>query len=477
MTQLSRIGTLGCRKVATLLCTGRAKRAAVNELEHGFEGGRARVALREGIALVMKHIEALSLSLLVLGLSLGCQKSERDREPANTAGDAGESSADGGTAGLSGAAGDAGGQSDELSGRRGERGTSCNSTNDCQDDLSCIVTHDCPPDVACTSKSCQPSNFNLTGTGKTCHVSDCKTKADCCGDMPVQAPAKCANRESICNRSTLPGCTTSICATSASCGRGTCEGTCFYGSPVTDCTTAADCPANTCNLSVTPHSCTLTGADCTTNSCAKNTCYSPRCNCSNPEYDPSKPICSDPDCDGLCGFTCMNERCVTDTSCNSDIQCSTRTPYCSAGKCSECRTSRDCNDEECILGQCGPDCKSDTQCGLFETCQAGACVYVGCRSDRECVLQASNKNAALAQDPRLAKCNIEDDLGTCVFPCEIDAQCASTELCLDGICTYIGCETDSECTTIAGLHDLPLPTPERPWTTSAVCEAEHAPTP
>lgn len=130
-----------------------------------------------------------------------------------------------------------------------------------------------------------------------------------------------------------------------------------------------------------------------------------------------------------------------------------------------------------MAGHCGPACKADTQCALFEACQAGECVFVGCRSDRECVLQARAANAAPTQDPRLAKCNIENNLGTCVFPCEIDAQCASTEVCLSGVCTYIGCETNSECTTIAGLHNLPAPTPDRPWTTTAVCEAEDAPTP
>jgi hypothetical protein len=165
---------------------------------------------------------------------------------------------------------------------------------------------------------------------------------------------------------------------------------------------------------------------------------------------------------------------VADTSCNSDIQCTTGTPYCSDGKCSQCRTKDDCKDEECIDGHCGPACKSDTQCAVFEACQSGKCVYVGCQSDRECVLQATTTTTAPTQDPRLAKCHIEKNIGTCVFPCEIDAQCDSTEVCVDGVCKYIGCETDKECATIAGLHNQPVPTPDRPWTTIAVCEAEDA---
>jgi len=425
----------------------------------------------------MERIKILSLSLLVLGLSLGCrEKSSATPEPANPGGASGGGAAPTAT---DVDAGDSGGRPDEEKVRKGERGSSCNSANDCEEDLSCIVTHDCPTGVACANKSCQPSNFDLTGTGKACHVKDCSSKADCCGDKPVQAPAKCANRESICNRPTLTGCTTNLsCVTSATCGAGKCEGTCSYSTGTTSkCLTVSDCPANTCNLNT--HICTLSGADCSLNACSTltNSCLSPRCNCTNPEYAPTNPICSDPDCVDVCGYTCKDERCIVDASCNSDIQCAATTPFCSEGKCSECRTSEDCKDEECMAGHCGPACKADTQCALFEACQAGACVYVGCRSDRECVLQARAANAPTTQDPRLAKCNIEKNLGTCVFPCEIDAQCAATEVCLSGVCKYIGCETNSECTTIAGLHNLPAPTPDRPWTTTAVCEAEDTPAP
>jgi hypothetical protein len=98
---------------------------------------------------------------------------------------------------------------------------------------------------------------------------------------------------------------------------------------------------------------------------------------------------------------------------------------------------------------------------------------VGCRSDRECVLQAASGKTVTSQDPRLAKCNVQNGLGTCVFPCDVDAQCAPSEVCLNGVCKYIGCETDAECKTIAGLHNLPVPTPERPWTTTAVCRPDE----
>jgi len=430
----------------------------------------------------MAHIKTLSLSLLALGLCFACQeKSNPSSQPGGGAGTSAISGngavavAGGGSNGVGGSAG----APDEEPARKGERGTSCDSTNDCEDGLSCMVTHDCPNGVACANKSCQPSNFDLTGTGKTCHIKDCKTKSDCCGDKPLKAPDKCKNRESICNRPTLAGCTTTTCTSSATCGAGKCEGTCYYGTTAVKCATASDCPVNTCNPATTgtTKTCSLTSTDCTTSTCVTNTCYSPRCNCTNPEYAPTNPICTDPDCTGICGYTCTEDRCVADTSCTSDVQCAVATPYCADGKCNQCRTSDDCKDEECIEGHCGPECKSDTQCALFESCQSGKCVFVGCRSDRECVLQARSTTTAPTQDPRLAKCHIEKNIGTCVFPCEIDAQCASTEVCVAGVCKYIGCETDGECATIAGLHNQPVPTPDRPWTSTAVCEAEDSAAP
>jgi hypothetical protein len=238
------------------------------------------------------------------------------------------------------------------------------------------------------------------------------------------------------------------------------------------CMLAADCAANTCDTVPDVDTCTVSGSDCTSLACTTNTCSSPICRCANPDYDPVDPICSDPDCEGICGFTCEDERCVVDLGCELDTECPVTTPFCDAGQCVECLTSDDCEDEECQAGRCGPECEVDTECSLFEVCQANACVYVGCQSDRECVLSAESDDPT--QDPRLAKCNVESGVGTCVFPCEIDAQCAPTEVCLAGLCEYIGCETNSECKTILGLYDQPVATPDRPWSTTAECREEVA---
>lgn len=409
---------------------------------------------------MLKRLGLCGLACVVLSFPLACQKA--DDEPATPMSVAGSS----GSGGTSAEMPEAQGGAPDDGVRKGERGSSCNSTNDCADDLSCVVTRDCPVGVSCANKSCQPSNFGLMGTGKRCVVSECAAKADCCGDLPQVAPEKCAKRKSICSTPSLAGCTFKACTASQDCGSGACtEATCSIGSG--KCQTTADCAANTCDP--VTMKCSLTQVDCSVYACTTNVCPTHYCDCKNPEYMPTSPICTDPECDGICGFTCEDERCVVEKRCALDSECALAAPFCDQGACVECRTKDDCEMEECIDGHCGPQCESDTQCKVFEACQTGKCVYVGCRSDRECVLKAGT---ASTQDPRLAKCRIDGGLGKCVFPCEIDAQCAPSEACLDGMCEYLGCETDGECKTIAGLHNLPAPTPERPWVTKVECRAD-----
>lgn len=400
----------------------------------------------------MLHYRLYGLLLLGAVASMGCKES-------SSANDGG-----GSTGGMAG-----GSSVEEV--RKGERGSSCDSTNDCQEGLSCIVTGGCPAGVACANKSCQPSNFDILGTGKQCHLTECTTKADCCGDLPEELPAKCADRDVKCSQPTVPGCLVTTCLDDSYCNGGTCGGTCSRDGAT--CLTSDDCEQDSCDLDTGTCRVGLNNCNSDDECQLVNTCSTPYCNCTNPAYDPTDAICSDPDCQGVCGWTCAGERCVVDTSCKADTDCAYPTPHCGDdGTCVECLTSDDCEDAECVGGRCGPECEHDTQCGVFEACQEEKCVFVGCRTDRECVLGAGTGLFDPAQDPRLAVCSIEQGVGTCVYPCEIDAQCSPTEVCLDGRCEYIGCETDAECKTIAGLHNHPLPTRDRPWTTSAVCREE-----
>jgi hypothetical protein len=221
----------------------------------------------------------------------------------------------------------------------------------------------------------------------------------------------------------------------------------------------------------------LNFAVCTSDAeCPTNTCVGGTCDCSNPSYEPVHPVCKDEDCEDLCLYSCEESRCVLPTRCTDGEECFGSTPLCDKGKCAECRRSTDCSFEKvCIDGRCETPCEDDTNCPVFEACESGECLYVGCRSDRECTLIPDVESAGLAPgtDPRSLRCHTEDGVGRCIVPCQTDAQCPYIEVCSGGVCQYIGCEFDSECKTIAGLHDQQS-SEESPWVSSVSCR-EAAP--
>src|SRR5262245_46638309 len=75
----------------------------------------------------------------------------------------------------------------------GKRGESCQARNDCASGLACV------------HGICAQNEFPLDSQAKQCTLHDCDTTKDCCGDKPSEAPAKCANRTSICATPTIPG--------------------------------------------------------------------------------------------------------------------------------------------------------------------------------------------------------------------------------------------------------------------------------
>ena len=61
----------------------------------------------------------------------------------------------------------------------------------------------------------------------------------------------------------------------------------------------------------------------------------------------------------------------------------------------------------------------------------------GCKTDRECINATKNVDS---------KCNE----GKCVIACRTDLECGNPRLynffsCLNGECTYTGCESDKDC--------------------------------
>lgn len=363
----------------------------------------------------------------------------------------------GSTSGAAGHGADGGGGSQAVTRvHRGRRGLGCSVKNDCADGLSCI------------QGVCQPSSFDIEPTGKECVQIDCQTGADCCAGLQLEIPEQCRARASTCLEQ-LPGCVRKECSRSAECaGGGVCVGQCAVSSG--ECRGNVDCLANKCLNG----RCSLNFTACQSDAeCAANTCAGGSCACENPSYSPEHPICTDPACDGLCLWSCEESRCVIPTDCGTSDDCFGSKPHCVEGACVECSSSMDCSfGKLCLEGSCETACLNDAQCGLFEACQSGECIYVGCRSDRECALVPDVRSLGLAAgvDSRLLRCHTDQGVGRCVIPCQTDSQCGPTEVCSGGLCQYIGCEVTEECATILGVHEQGT-SDERPWIPSVECRA------
>ncbi len=382
--------------------------------------------------------------LLALGLlALGCNSNETEH-----------------SRGMDSAAGGAGGAGPQST--RMVYGPKKSGLGD-----GCAVKNDCAGEFSCIRGKCQPVSFDFLATGKECVQIDCADAADCCGKLPAEVPDKCRSRAAKCS-ATLPGCAPGECNRSSDCGGGgVCTGNCSVSSG--ECTGNADCLANKC----VGGTCTLDFTTCSSDAeCGANTCVGGSCACENPSYDPADPVCSDEDCEGLCLWACEASRCVLPTDCQTNADCAGNTPLCDDGTCVECTTSTDCSfDKICLEGRCETPCENDSHCPLFEACQAGECIYVGCRSDRECTLIPGVELLGVSGvDPRLLRCNTERGVGKCIVPCQTDAQCPPTEVCSGGVCEYIGCETEAECKTIVGLHDQGS-SDAAPWVPTVECRS------
>ena len=352
---------------------------------------------------------------------------------------------------------------------QGQRGEACQARNDCEQGLACILN------------VCAKNDFELTSSAKHCDRVDCVENKDCCGTRPYEAPAKCDGRAAICQTPTLLGCVATSCTSSATCGAGTC--------PAGYCSnTAASCTSNTdCVDTCVSGFCAASGFSCTTDqNCSSGICTARYCSCTNPQYNPSNPICSDPDCVNLCTLKCSDERCVVDDSCTTNVDCTTAPRrICSAGACVQCVQDMDCktaDGEQCRSNVCKKPCTASEQCPLFHGCKDGDCVETGCQSDRECVLAANRDTGAggntgvvsssSSEDARLSKClpsDADPKVNTCKIPCENDGACGSEfQVCDKGYCRFIGCETDDECRAYLGIQNE-TETDAKPYISHALC--------
>jgi hypothetical protein len=371
---------------------------------------------------------------------------------------------------------------------RGKRGENCQARNDCETGLACL------------NGICAKNEFNIDVIAKQCDRIECSADVDCCGDRLTEVPEKCVGREHICNEPIAAGCVAGgSCTDNTDCNGGTCPmGFCSgVGQANAMCETAADCKRDTCVGGI----CAISGYACTvatqTTDCVYYntlpTCSTRSCNCQNPDYMPSEEICSDPECEDVCLLRCEESLCVTDKSCKKDADClAVGLTSCDGGRCVECTTNKDCDvdaDETCEKGLCHKPCKQNEECGLFEECQSGDCVYVGCTSDRECILAASRgsevdpptggdaQTAIISggDDPRLYKClpsDIASDsdagINTCKIPCENDGACGQFQVCDKGYCKFVGCKDDEECRAYLGIANQTT-SELKPYVATAVC--------
>jgi hypothetical protein len=341
---------------------------------------------------------------------------------------------------------------------RGQRGESCQARNDCASGLACL------------NGTCTQDEFPISVDARHCDRIDCETDQDCCGDVPTEAPGQCADYSLICEQYTLSACSTSYCETDTDCGGGSCSLGLYCSNTSADCVSDADC-TDICSGGY----CLYSGGACSVDTdCALGVCSgTPYCDCTNPAYDPTAAICSDPACDtDVCIYRCdEDQRCSVDTSCESDGDCSSLSPRCVEGACVECADDADCDEEDgerCLSGSCEAPCVYNEECDLMEACDGGECVPRGCESDRECVLFYARFGDG-AEDARLYKCLPSDDdpsLKECKVPCESDGGCQEFEACDGGYCKFVGCTTADECRWWLNLANEGDGTE---WTSRAVC--------
>ncbi len=136
-------------------------------------------------------------------------------------------------------------------------------------------------------------------------------------------------------------------------------------------------------------------------------------------------------------WECNNEICKFAATCTVPGDC--KAPLkCAGGTCVECEDSDECSfGYGCISGECVFQCTIDEQCDNFHECRSGDCVRVGCAADSEC-------RALFSNDPNAACID-----STCRSSCVRDTDCNGwnqrTNVCFEGYCHPVGCETDQEC--------------------------------
>jgi hypothetical protein len=311
--------------------------------------------------------------------------------------------------------------------RRGDAGDSCTKTDDCSSGLSCIA-------LVCSKRDGKSDTAADDEAGTDDASASCGARRDCAEGFACVSNA-CQPIRAGGSTSTRYSASGETCQASNDC------------EPGLICMMAVCRDGGLANLPHLPKTCHRVECASKDDCCAT---FMPNANCdtykANCMMDPVfcntyRSLCE-------CQQDCMDELCVMgQPGCQADAECtSQQTPFCVNNKCHQCAQDSDCGASgiKCADGTCMAPCQSDENCPLLSACQDNACVETGCKDDREC--------AFIMKNPR-ATCRDKK----CTAPCDSDAECANDknstgfDVCDNGECKFIGCETDSECRALLGL--------------------------
>jgi hypothetical protein len=323
----------------------------------------------------------------------------------------------------------------------GVQGESCQVHDDCTSGLVCVHQVCVSNAGAQNNKSdggAQASSASLGVRGESCASrADCATGLECrnnvCAD-PTQRQADAGALMVVGKRGETCR-TRADCEGDLACIGGTCTLADFGLAPsakkcvLVQCQVAKDC------CPVPSQSCSFYKDFCAQGQTTYCDLYDQNCVCDETQW-----ACTE----NKCAFT---PKCSSGTlSCPSGL-------ICAGTKCVQCAADTDCltvsgtAGATCKDNKCVSKCVKDGDCPYFNTCQAGACVKTGCKTDRECIASSGNV---------LSLCDKAS--GDCQVPCETDLECDSPtrfafKSCIQGYCKDLGCETSEECRI--ALKDAP----------------------
>jgi hypothetical protein len=127
------------------------------------------------------------------------------------------------------------------------------------------------------------------------------------------------------------------------------------------------------------------------------------------------------------------------------------------------------------VGECIPSCYTPADCTTPESpavfdashysCVAGVCDYLGCKNDDDCTSTYGSGVKCLPMPGT--------DHNECIAPCMTAVDCGvpggpalldpSHYLCTGGVCEHLGCQTDDECHPVKGPNTVCAAVPGSPY--------------